>query len=287
MGKSLCRTIKQGDLPAQIKDVVGLTSRLNQIAQNQTLNLQDFSNFEIDQPVDGFVHLAFLTRDYVSKMSLADYQEINSGIIDRASEIIRKTKPRWIALVSSGAVFTKESDYTQLETSLNGNPYGYLKLREEEAITQAAIDAGSNLAIGRLWGATGQDLPNDPKYAISDFINSAIHKRNIIINSEHEVYRRYGDASEFMQVLIRSAHRGGHTLFNSGGPLVELGGLASEVASRYEACQITRKLAPGNVADRYYPKDQSFEILAQSLGVEISDLKEQVSRTILGHSLVD
>jgi hypothetical protein len=67
----------------------------------------------------------------------------------------------------------------------------------------------------------------------------------------------------------------------------ELGGLASEVASRYEACQITRKLAPGNVADRYYPKDQSFEILAQSLGVEISDLKEQVSRTILGHSLVD
>ena len=287
MGQSLCRTINQGDLPVQIEDVVGLTSRLNQLKQNQALNLQDFSNFQSDQPVDGFVHLAFLTRDYVSKMSLASYQEINSRIINRASELIQKTKPRWIALVSSGAIFTKESDYIELETSLDRNPYGYLKLKEEEVITQAALDAGSNLAIGRLWGATGQDLPNDPKYAISDFISSAIRKRKITLNSDYEVYRKYGDASEFMQVLIKTACRDRYRVFNSGGPLVELAELASEVASRFEDCQIFRKLAPGTVADRYYPKDQSFETLAQSFGVEISELKEQVSRTILGHALVD
>jgi nucleoside-diphosphate-sugar epimerase len=284
MGQSLCRIVKDGSLPFHTGDLIGLTSRLSQQTLTNSITLEDFSKDPFEHKVEGFVHLAFLTRDKVSKMPLDEYVRINREIIARAIQIIHYSKPKWVALVSSGAVFSRESDFTEFESSILDNPYGFLKIEEEKEITDAAREVGSNLAIGRLWGATGRDLPIDAKYAISDFIQSAMQKRRIELKSEHQVFRRYCDASEFMNVLINSAIRARSQVFNSGGPLVELEELAIEIASQVGECEINRNLRPGANPDNYFPKDDSYETLAESLGVATSGLSAQVSRTISGHT---
>lgn len=283
MGKSLIREIKQGNLPLEVKEIVGLTSRPNDVKNNFEGSIEDFNRFKPESEIEGFVHLAFLTREKVSQLPLADYEATNRKIINRAVEIIKVSKPKWVAIVSSGAVFSKKSGFSILESEFETNPYGYLKLEEERAITQIAREIGANLAIGRLWGASGPDLPPSSKYAISDFITSALQTGNISIKSDNPVFRKYCDASEFMNVLISAAMTKEYQLFNSGGETVELGELADEIASQIGNCTIARNYQPHLFTDDYYPKDNTYESLAKSQGKSILSLKNQVSRTISGH----
>ena len=147
MGQSFCRAVSNGFFPFQTAEIVGLTSRKIEFPSEFEINFHDYSNYSSERNIEGYVHLAFLTRDNVSKMPLSEFIEINKKIIDRAAAIIRNTKPRWVALVSSGAIFTKASNYIEYESKIEINPYGFLKLEEEKVITEAADEAGSNLAI--------------------------------------------------------------------------------------------------------------------------------------------
>lgn len=284
MGQSFWREINQGSFPFSSKDLVGLTSNTNKKFYDSENMSNDYWSLRSNSTTDGFVHLAFLTRDKVSLMPIEDYVATNIRIINQAVKIIEINRPKWVALVSSGAVYSKESGFTELEVSLEKNPYGFLKLEEERLLKEITAEIGANLAIGRLWGATGRDLPPNPKYAVSDFISSALTSRTIKINSQHKVYRRYCDASEFMNVLVSSAMKHTYSLFNSGGTIVELADLASEIASQIGGCEISRNLQPQASPDCYYPKDNSYENLALSHGISILNLKDQISKTILGHT---
>jgi len=240
------------------------------------------SFLESQPPVslEGFIHLAFLTRDKIEAIGLKDFISTNMSLISKACQIIESSKPKWIVTVSSGAILDRSSG--ELESNIESNPYGFCKRVEELLIAQSAKKVGANVVIGRLWGASGKYMPPNPAYALSDFIISAHKDKKITIKSGGDVIRRYVDASEFMEVLIKAAISGQSLLINSGGPRVEIGELATLVAEHFTEVMIERSPKEMTVDD-YYPRGEDFERLASVLGITLSDVKTQVSETIKGH----
>lgn len=241
---------------------------------------QGFLESQSPTSLEGFIHLAFLTRDKVESIGPKDFISTNLSLISKACQIIESSKPKWVVTVSSGAILDRNSG--ELESNIEKNPYGFCKRIEELLITQSAQKVGANVVIGRLWGASGQLMPSNSAYALSDFIISAQKDKKINIKSGGKVFRRYLDAGEFMDVLIKAAQSGKSLTINSGGPRVEIGDLAEMVAQHFSEVEIYRSSALDDVDD-YYPHGSEFENLAEELGVELSDLKIQVSRTVKGH----
>ena len=266
----------------EVENVTLYSSNGRVIIRSNGSNLETNSFISAVPPesLDGFVHLAFLTRDKVSSVGHSEYVAKNISLISKACIIIESSKPKWVVLVSSGAIFDRSTG--DLETDSFKNPYGFCKRIEENLILDSASKVGANVVIGRLWGATGAFMPPNPAYAISDFINGANSKRKIEIKSGGVVFRRYVDAGEFMETLIRAAITGEHTILNSGGPKIEIGEIAELVSNEFAGVEITRPEGQEDVDD-YFPSGEEFESLALKVGVKLSDLPTQVSRTVKGH----
>jgi nucleoside-diphosphate-sugar epimerase len=239
--------------------------------------LQDLKN------IDVFVHLAFLTRDKVNNSDLSIYSSVNREITNLACEFIKTEKPRSVISISSGAVYDAPA-YTHLASSLDLNPYGYLKIEEEKRLGEACVDSNSNLVINRLWGLSGQDIQNPKPYALAEFIHKAKLNSVIEIKSRNKVWRRYVDARELIALCLEVATRGGNATFNSGGPLTEIGELAQLVVkSLGSTSKIIRDDADMlEKANTYYPKDQSYEeLLWEYLKKSPLPLKYQILNTSL------
>jgi nucleoside-diphosphate-sugar epimerase len=230
--------------------------------------------------LEGFIHLAFLTRDKIESVGTKDFISTNLSLISKACQVIESSKPKWVVIVSSGAILDRNSG--ELESNIQTNPYGFCKRVEEILITQSASKVGANVVIGRLWGASGRFMPPNPAYALSDFIISAHTQKKIMIKSGGQVIRRYVDASEFMEVLVKAAISEKSLTLDSGGPRVEIAELASLVAKHFTDIVVERSPTEMTVDD-YYPRGDDFENLASALGITLSDINTQVSQTIQGH----
>ena len=249
-------------------------------SSGNSLPTENFLLAESSKSLEGFIHLAFLTRDKVSTIGFAEFVSKNMSLISKACQIIETSKPKWVVIVSSGAIIDRNSG--EEETDIMKNPYGFCKRIEEALVLQSAQKVGANVVIGRLWGATGEFMPHNSAYAISDFIQTAQTKRKIEIKSGGLVFRRYVDAGEFMETLIRAAISGEHTILNSGGPKIEIGELAKLVSNEFSGVEILKPEQQEGIDD-YFPSGDEFERLALKVGVKLSDLPTQVSRTVKGH----
>ena len=239
------------------------------------MNPKDYAGTET------FVHLAFLTRDLVDKYGVKEFLAINQELTNKAVEFIKVVKPKYVVNVSSGAVFDRASG--KLENSPLINPYGFGKLQEEKSLLAACEIAGSNISIGRLWGCTGEFMPINRAYALSDLIFTALTERRIRIKSKGRVIRRYCDAGEFMQLLHALSKENRIKVINSGGPKIEIGDLASLIARFVGDVSIDRELDPNSAEDDYYPRDWDYEESSKLCNLILTPIEEQVKRTILGH----
>jgi nucleoside-diphosphate-sugar epimerase len=261
---------------------VSSNERILETPSGKKLITKTYANLETLKNVEGFINLAFLTREKVSQIGYENYVLRNLQMISHACQVIESCKPKWVVLVSSGAIFKNRSE--ELENSLTANPYGFLKRVEELLVSETASRVGANVVIGRLWGASGRYMPINRAYALSDFICQAEEDGVIQIRSEHKVYRRFCDASEFMDVLISLAQAGHSRIFNSGGPLIEIGDLASIIATYFTDVDVIRSPVASGPDDDYYPRYNDYEELAQELNIALSPIPAQVERTLTGHS---
>ena len=260
----------------------GRDLKLDQSIILPTVKLQSLSGNKGIKDLKGFIHLAFLTKDKSAEYSFSDYVAKNIALISSACEIIERDKPKWVVVVSSGAIIDRDS--LEIENNVVRNPYGFCKRIEEVLISDAARKVGANIVIGRLWGGTGLHMPIKRAYAISDFIETFKESGAIRITSGGDVMRRYCDAGDFMEVLIKSAIRGDNTTIDSGGPIIELGDLAELLISVTGKGSISRSSEPSAVDD-YYPRGMEFEELAHSVGVPLHGISEQVLRTLTSHKV--
>jgi nucleoside-diphosphate-sugar epimerase len=258
----------------------GRDLELDSLGVYPTVALENLGHRESTNSLEGLVHLAFITKDKTTQYSFSEYVAKNIELISAACEIIERDKPKWVVVVSSGAIIDRAT--LEIENNVVRNPYGFCKRIEEALIAESARKVGANIVIGRLWGGTGLYMPVKRAYAISDFIESAKESGAIRINSGGDVIRRYCDAGDFMEVLVRSAIQGDTTTLDSGGSIIEVGELAKLISSRLGEISISRSEVPTAVDD-YYPRGSEFEELAKSVGVQLHGIDEQVLRTLKSH----
>ena len=258
----------------------GRDLELDSLGVYPTVALENLSHRESTNSIEGLVHLAFITKDKTTQYSFSEYVAKNIELISAACEIIERDKPKWVVVVSSGAIIDRAT--LEIENNVVRNPYGFCKRIEEALIAESARKVGANIVIGRLWGGTGLYMPVKRAYAISDFIESAKESGAIRINSGGDVIRRYCDAGDFMEVLVRSAIQGDTTTLDSGGSIIEVGELAKLISARMGDISISRSEVPTAVDD-YYPRGSEFEELAKSVGVQLHGIDEQVLRTLKSH----
>ena len=258
----------------------GRDLELDSLGVYPTVALENLNHRESTNSLEGLAHLAFITKDKTTQYSFSEYVAKNIELISAACEIIERDKPKWVVVVSSGAIIDRAT--LEIENNVVRNPYGFCKRIEEALIAESARKVGANIVIGRLWGATGLYMPVKRAYAISDFIESAKESGAIRINSGGDVIRRYCDAGDFMEVLVRSAIQGHTTTLDSGGSIIEVGELAKLISARLGEISISRSEVPTAVDD-YYPRGSEFEELAKSVGVQLHGIDEQVLRTLKSH----
>ena len=86
-----------------------------------TVQLQSLSGDKGIKDLEGFIHLAFLTKDKSAEYSFSDYVAKNIALISSACEIIERDKPKWVVVVSSGAIIDRDS--LEIENNVVRNPY--------------------------------------------------------------------------------------------------------------------------------------------------------------------
>lgn len=239
------------------------------------VNVQELASSELTcRKVDLFISLALKTRDYSRKMADEEYIGINKALIEKNLELMKSANPQKIILISSGVV----SKYLEGNGTLD--PYTEVKILEENLFNEFAQQTNSKLVILRLWGATGALMTEPLKYAIGNLIYQAETTNRITINSKTEVFRRYIDATQIFEVLIRAIQMGYSGTLNSGGVLVEIGSLAQLISEFYgKSLEIIRNLESGSEPDFYAPTDSEFDQLAKSVGVSLMSLEDQIALT--------
>ena len=231
------------------------------------------------------IHLAYLTRDKVESTGFDKYVLTNLNLTSIALSWLEKYPIKSFVTVSSGARNNQATGNP--ETDLHANPYGFLKRIDELVFEDQCKRRGINSVITRLWGATGVDMQDASKYAIGNFVISALTKNEIAITSGHRVFRRYVDSREFMDVCVRLAKSGESENFDSGGPEAEIGELASEIVRQLNSgIDISRSMSNERSDDIYFPTGMDFEKLAASVEVELSDISAQIRNTIAGQRLL-
>lgn len=224
------------------------------------------------------VDCAFLTRDRVSDMPLADYIAANRTLTERLLSATALPGVRLALTVSSGAaVYPTDA----LAGPIEANPYGYLKREAEESLRRVAGDCGAAVVVARAWSISGAHVQKPQGYALGSMILAASQGR-IHVTAKGRVYRRYVLAEELLALGIAEGSVGSTTI-DTGGELVEMGELARRVAAvvRKDAV-ITRDECDGREPDRYHSDGFDWGQRCRAWDLASADLDHQIASTAMG-----
>ena len=263
--------------------VIALSRNIDHNKSNNDLIYMSYDDFsKDDSEITGLIHTAFVTKNYIEEIGPIEYIDQNTKIHNWLMNFIELKNPNWTVAISSGAtkqyIDKVEADLPIVDSDL----YGKMKLEEEEALLSSEIP---NVAIGRLWAASGRYMQNHKIYALGQFIEAALNGKNIKIASREPVYRRYIDAEDFMKVLVMTALDSKRTLFDSGGILTTIENLAQEVAqsfnnknnSKIEIEYGIKNLSIENA--NYFANSEKFLELQSKFNIQERSITEQIERT--------
>jgi len=222
---------------------------------------------------------AFLTRERVDQVGFERYVAENTVLTSRFLRTLALPSVRAAVTVSSGAAVSDGADIPDVQH----NPYGHLKRVEEILSVNAAEAHGVALAVCRAWSVAGPFVTRPHDYAFSDLICQAL-KGHVRIHARHEVWRRYTAVDDLLATAVASAVRESRiTVFDSGGPLAEIGDLARDIVEAINpAISIERDTADGTPADRYHSDNVSWRDACTRVGLVPASLEEQIRATAAG-----
>jgi nucleoside-diphosphate-sugar epimerase len=221
---------------------------------------------------------AFLTRDRVAGMPLAEYVAANRALTERLVYAAQLPGVRLALTVSSGAaVFPRDA----LDGPVEDNPYGHLKREAEHRLADAAAASGAVPVVVRAWSISGAHVQKPQNYALGSMICAAASGQ-IRIMARRPVFRRYVLAEELLAVGLAEGGAGPATI-DSGGELVEMGELAARIAAvvRPDAV-ITRDEVDPRDPDRYHSDGRDWETRCQKWGLTSAPLEQQIEITARG-----
>ena len=270
--------IENGENPWE-KTLLGSRPRIHLFDDFGSLEILDSQANSLSLPKhDYFVNLAFKTRDYISKLGENEYTRINLGVIKNSIELLKIVKPKSVVLISSGVV----TKFQQSAGKFYDDAYTRLKIFEEEEFEKASKEINANLVILRMWAATGADMTEPDKYGIGNLLIQARRSPSIRIQSPTQVFRRYADASQQLEICIRLAVEGVSETLNSGGTLLEIRDLASTIISKFcPGKKLIHTINIESLPDDYFWSGQTFEEYAKCVNVDLHNIDKQLELTDL------
>lgn len=221
---------------------------------------------------------AFLTRDRVADMPLADYVAVNRTLTERLVYATKLVSVRLALTVSSGAgVYPQDA----LGGPLADNPYGYLKREAELRLVKAADESGAIPVVARAWSISGAHVQKPEGYALGSMIQAA-DAGAIRIMARKKVFRRFVLAEELLALGLAEGGVGPATI-DSGGELVEMAELAARVAAvvRPDA-DISRDEVDPADPDRYHSDGANWEECCRRWRLVSEPLDRQIAITAHG-----
>lgn len=217
------------------------------------------------------VNFAFLTSERVQIEGMERFVDMNETLTARLLQATELPRVHAVMTVSSGAA-------TALPLSMESNPYGVLKLREENALMSFASHR-RNIVVARAWSVSGPYVRNPNRYAFSQFIVQAWQGR-VRIEASRPVIRRYVAADDFLSVCASHMIQGWTGDIDSGGERIELGALAERIVSIVNpSATVIRSAWTSDVPSEYASDNITWRAACRRIGFEAAKIDEQVRRT--------
>lgn len=235
---------------------------------------------EIDfiDEASGLIHLAFLTRDRLSKMGVDQYIHENRRITARIADFINRNPLIPIVTTSSGAAGV----FDNKKPDLVGNPYGVLKQEEEDLWRSSCQD---RLAIVfRVYASAGRFIKDPRLFALGDFLSRALARQRIEIRSEHPVIRSYVHVGTMMRLfwaMLEQPDLLGFRLIDAAMQTLSLLELAQAISNLWSLPEPCFRIHPSLAPDDYRADEAPFRELLVKYGITEPNLTEQLKETAL------
>jgi nucleoside-diphosphate-sugar epimerase len=146
-----------------------------------------------------FFHFAYVTRDRLGEFGLAEYVRLNRSIAGEVIAAARRVSAAGLFVPSSGAVYRRNRE---LESNLESNPYGALKLEDERAFAGLAQQLGCRAVLPRVFNLSGPFINKLRSYALSSLILAAQHGQPLVIRATHRVVRSYIHVADLVSLTL-------------------------------------------------------------------------------------
>lgn len=229
--------------------------------------------------------------DYIIYCLKSDNTKISNSYFNQFIKLVKKfnTKPS-ILFTSSGAVYGKNinkkkvSEKKKIDIKAINNFKGYKKkyAKEKLFLEKKFKDLSTknyNVSIARCFTFIGKSIARY-NYAISDLINAANNKNNIILNSQIDVFRSYmhsDDLSNWLITILKNSNTK-CPIYNVGSDkVINLKNLTKKIGIMTNK-KISIKIKKSNKFDYYIP---SILKAKKELNLKNSiSLKDALSSTI-------
>lgn len=225
-------------------------------------------------------HYAFLTREKVATVGAADYIGLNRELTRYVTMQARRLGVSGVFSTSSGAVYRRDGT---LDTDLAGNPYGALKLEEEEAVDRLRRENGVRTAVCRVFNVSGPFI--NKEYAIGSLVADALFRPQIQVRARQPVYRSFAHVADIVSVgfaVMLGAAAAERPYDTAGKETIEVGELAERIRARLGCVSkpiLRAPPVPGAEDDRYVGNREVFTALAGATGVRLASLDAQIADT--------
>ncbi len=206
---------------------------------------------------------AFITQEKLR--SHPELTEVNRYLTQALSQVIKSNAFGKLVYFSSGA---------SQHSALRAEAYGSQKREVENEILSLVSRNAEKVKICRLWNVSGPHCKKKRDFAITSMIYEALEKGTITISSTRLVWRRFAMLEQVAHLMLNLGSE--IQVIDSGGPLVEIGDLAREIAKAVgDSITIIEQKREGT-GPLYFSESLAYEANLIKLGVTPASMKQQV-----------
>ena len=275
-----------GESAGQQLALFSSTDRVHRLRSGETLACQPLALItELPRRPWLFFHFAYVTRDRLGEFGLPEYIRVNRSITNEVITAARRVSATGLFVPSSGAVYRRNRE---LESDLEANPYGVLKLEDERAFAELAQQLGCRAALPRVFNLSGPFINKLRAYALSSLILAAQRGQPLVIRAAHRVVRSYVHVADLVSLALAFLLEVGNeplARFDTAGErAVEIAELADCILAVLGAKVPVERppLSPDRSTDDIYVgQDGSMQALAKRYRLDMLPLETQIRDTAL------
>lgn len=243
--------------------------------------LDALSDLAETEPIAAVLQTAFLTRDRLAAIGSDTYVATNRWITDQVASALRRSPEARAVVISSGAAAPYDGS-TDLRQPLAEDPYGVLKREEELSLADAATCA----LVLRIYALSGRHMREPNRFALGDFLLTALRGEAIRIKATMPVWRSYGHADDITGLawdwlLSADAAPGAGTLAAVSAS-IDLLSLAQRITDLYGLRPVESAIDPQAQASSYVAATGPFLDALHRHGLKATGLDDQIKDTAAG-----